>query len=63
MAQRRLRALACTGRGGRLSEVAAATANYHGAVPDYFETESGFQRYEITVGLPQNPLGMIDYSK
>ena len=58
-----LESVSVHGPRGRLSEVAAATANYHGAVPDYFETESGFQRYEITVGLPQNPLGMIDYSK
>ena len=47
----------------RLLEVKDATDSYHGLAPDYFAIESGFQRYEVTVGLPQNPLGMLDYGK
>ena len=58
-----LESVSVHGPKNRVREVEAALASYHGLAPEYFETVSGFQRYEMTVGLPQNPLGMLDYSK
>jgi len=42
--------------------VVTAMSDYHGQKAEYFAIDSGFQKFEVTQGLPQNPLGMLDYS-